>query len=348
MRITVEPFGTLPDGRQAQLYILENNSGMRAEITNFGGVVHRLLVPDKDGKTADVVLGHPDLATYVNNPGYFGALVGRNCNRIADAQITIGGKIYALDKNNGKNNLHGGNNGLSFQLMAAEARTVGNQPVLLLTHTLEDMSDGFPGNLTVTVAYTLTDDNSLTIDYRGISDADTAINLTNHSYFNLAGGGDVLGHTLQLSAPFYSPGAPDGMPTGELKSVEGSPFDFRSPKPIGRDIASDCDQVKQYGGYDHNLALSGQGYRLVGTLAEPKSGRVMEISTNLPAVQLYTANMVAQNCPGKNGAVYNPHSAVCLETQFFPNAVNFPWLISPIFRAGEEYVTTTGYRFSTL
>ena len=350
MQISVKPFGTLADGKQAMLYTLENAGGMRVEITNFGGNIIRLLVPDKNGKQGDVVLAHPNFSGYIKNPGFFCALVGRNSNLIGGAAVDIAGKTYALDKNDGENNLHGGLDGLSYRLMSAEARVVGNQPVLLLTHTMADMSDGFPGNVTITVAYALTADNALMIDYRGVSDQDTVINLTNHSYFNLAGhdSGNIYGHSLQLDAPFYSPGDTACMPTGELKSVAGSPFDYRTAKRIGDGIQSDCEQIKQYGGYDHNYALQGQGYRKVGTVTEPTSGRVMEVATNLPAIQFYSGNGIAKDCPGKDGAVYQPHSGLCLETQFFPNAVQFPWLMSPIFRAGEEYVTTTSYRFSTI
>lgn len=349
MKISVQPYGDLPYGGQALCYVLENNKGMRAEITNFGGVVLRLFVPDREGKADDVVLGHPALEDYLQNPGYFGALVGRNSNRIAGAEVEIAGKAYSLEKNNGDNNLHSGSGGLSFRLMNAEARAVGNQPILMLTHTMEDLSDGFPGNIAITVAYALTDDNCLMIDYLAMSDKDTVINLTNHTYFNLAGhdSGPVYDHLLQLSAPYYNPGNSECFPTGEIRSVAGSPFDFRKEKPLGEGVLADCEQVKQYGGIDHNLILDGTGYRHVGRVTEPVSGRVMEMLTNLPAVQLYTGNGIGDR-PGKDGASYHNHSGFCLETQFVPNAVHMPWLMSPIFRAGEEYVTTTAYRFSTL
>lgn len=350
MTIHVESYGTLPDGRQALLYTLGNNSGMQAQITNFGGIIVSLSVPDRHGHPGDVVLGHPGFADYVKNPNYFGALVGRNSNRIGDAKLNLVGKVYALDKNDGNNNLHGGNNGLSYRLMTGEARTVGNQPVLLLTHTMEDMSDGFPGNLTISVAYALSDDNTLMIDYRGVCDQDTVINLTNHSYFNLSGhdSGPIDGHILQIDAPFYSPNTPECMPTGEIQSVTDTPFDFTSPKPIGQGFRSDCEQIKLFGGYDHNMVLDGCNYRKFASITDENSGRKMEISTNLPGVQLYTGNAIAPGTPGKNGAVYGPHYGFCMETQFFPNAMQMPWLLSPFFRADEEYVTTTGYHFTTI
>jgi aldose 1-epimerase len=350
MKITAKPFGVLPDGRQAMLYTMENDSGMRAEISNFGGVIYRLSVPDKNGQPGDVVLAHPDLNAYLKNPGFFGALVGRNCNRIENGFVEIAGKTYELEKNDGNNNLHSGSGTLTFRLMSAEVRTIGNQPALLLSTTIDHLGDGFPGNITITVAYALTDDNTLMIDYRGVSDQDTIINMTNHTYFNLAGhaAGNVYGQLLQLNAPFYNPGNKECMPTGEILSVEGTPFDFRTPRALGKDINGDHPQITQYGGYDHNLILEGMNYRMVGSVADPGSGRVMEIHTNLPAVQLYTGNGIRSGCPGKDGAVYNPHSGFCLETQFVPNAVNMPWLLSPIFGAGEECATTTSYHFTTV
>lgn len=348
MRISVKPFGVLPDGKQAMLYTLENNQGLRAEITNLGGCIVRLLVPDRHGEQADVVLGHPSFEDYLQNPGFFGALVGRNCNRIAGGQLTIADTQYALEQNDGRNNLHSGKNGLSFRLMSAEARVVGGQSVLLLTHTMEDMSDDFPGNLSVSVAYAITEENALMIDYRAVSDKDTVINLTNHSYFNLGGhnSGPVTNHVLQLSAPFCTPNNDECFPTGEVRSVAGGAFDFLQPKAIGRDIAGDEEQLRMFGGYDHNFLLAGSGYRKVGNVTDPASGRSMTLATNLPAVQLYTANKLS--CPGKDGAVYGGYAGFCLETQFVPDAMHMPWLMSPIFRAGEEYVTTTAFQFSNI
>lgn len=350
MKISVEPFAKLPDGRQANLYKLENDSGMRAEITNFGGCLIRLFVPDKNGKSEDVVLGHPTYDGYLKNPEYYGALVGRNSNRIAGARVNLGGNPYTLCQNDGNNNLHSGPGGLSFRLMAAEARVMANQLVLLLSTTIEDMGDGFPGNLTVSVAYALTDTNALTIDYRAVSDQDTVINLTNHSYFNLAGQGNgtVNGHLMQMDAPFYTPGNDQCYPTGEIRSVKGTPFDFQTARPLGDGIASHCEQIKLYGGYDHNLLFDGSGYRKTATVTEPNSGRVMHLYTNLFAVQLYTSNQTKENSPGKDGTTYGPFAGFCLETQFVPNAVHMPWLMSPVFRAGEEYATSTGFHFSTI
>lgn len=351
MKITTEPYGIMPDGGQAYLYTLENNNHMRVCITNLGGAVTGLFVPDQNGKLADVVLGHKSFEDYLKNPGYLGALVGRNSNRIAEAAFSIGDQRYQLEKNDGENNLHSGSHGLSFRLFTGETRTVANAPVLLLSLTMEDMSDGFPGDLAVNIAYALTDDNALMIDYRAVCDQDTMINLTNHSYFNLAGhnSGNIHGHLLQMDAPYYTPNTAACIPSGEILSVAGTPFDFRKAKPIGQDIASAHEQTAMFGGYDHNFVLDGGGdYRKVITVTEPESGRVMDVYTDLPGVQLYTSNMLDENGNYKDGAKYGKHQAFCLETQLFPNAVNMPWLASPIYRAGEEYVTTTTYQFRTI
>lgn len=349
MKITVQNYGKLPNGEQALLYILENNNNMRVHITNFGGIITNMFVPDKKGNIADVILGHKSLEDYITNDGYQGALVGRNANRIAKAAFSIGDKKYVLPKNDGENNLHGGPGGLSFRLFSSEVRTVSNLPALLLSCVMEDMSDGFPGNLNVNIAYALTDDNALMIDYRAVSDQDTVINLTNHAYFNLAGhdSGDIHGHTLQIDADYFLPTTPDGIPNGEILSVEGTPFDFRKEKPVGRDIGDAHPQIAQFGGYDHNFVLGGgYDYRKVATVTEPVSGRVMSVYTDLPGVQLYTSNMLNTRLMYKDNASYGKHQGLCLETQLFPNAVNMPWLASPIYHAGEEYLTTTTFQFS--
>lgn len=349
MKITVQNYGKLPDGGQALMYILENNNNMRVNITNLGGIITNIFVPDKSGKLADVVLGHKGFDEYLSNSGYHGALVGRNSNRIDGAEFCIGDQKYALEKNNGECNLHGGSNGLSFRLFSGEVRTVANLPALLLSCTIEDMSDDFPGNININVAYALTDDNALMIDYRAVSDKDTVINLTNHAYFNLAGhdSGNIHEHLLQIDADYFMPNRPDGIPNGEILSVKDTPFDFSKAKPIGRDIADSYTQIAQFGGYDHNFVLGGgYDYRKIATVTEPVSGRVMTVFTDLPGVQLYTANMLDTSLVYKDGAIYSKHQGLCLETQLFPNAVNMPWLASPIYHAGEEYISTTTYQFN--
>ena len=347
MKITTDRFGKLPDGGEVLLYTIENDHGMRVEISSFGGVVRSLYVPDREGQQADVVLGYASLEDYIKNPGYFGALVGRNSNRIKGSVLEMpDGMSYQLDRNDGDNNLHGGFSGLSFRLFEAEIRTFQNMTALLLRHKMEHNSDGFPGTLTVTVTYALTSDNTLMIDYRAISDADTIINLTNHSYFNLGGhdSGSIFDHELWLDASFYTPNTPACIPSGEIHSVEGTPFDFRTPKPIGQEINSTHEQIALFGGYDHNFALNGSGYRKIAAVNHAASGRVMHAYTDLPGVQLYTSNKLVRNgC--KNGANYGPHQAFCLETQTFPNALQMPWLVSPLYKKGEEYASTTAYQF---
>lgn len=348
MKITVQNYGKLPDGRQALMYILENNNNMRVHITNFGGVITNMFVPDKNGNLADVILGHNNFDDYIQNAGYHGALVGRNSNRIKNAEFVIGEKKYQLDKNDGENNLHGGKNGLSYRLFSGEVRTLGNLPALLLSCTIDDMSDGFPGDLIVNVAYALTSDNALMIDYRAVCDVDTVINLTNHAYFNLAGhdSGNIHDHSVQIDADYYMPNTADGIPNGEILSVEGTPFDFRKAKPLGQDIASENEQIKMFSGYDNNFVLGGgYDYRKVATVSEPVSGRRMTVYTDLPGIQLYTGNMIDTSLTYKDGVKYQKHQGFCLETQLFPNAVKMPWLASPIYHSGEEYITTTTYQF---
>ncbi len=348
MRISAEEFGVLPNGDKVTLYTLENNNGMRVEVLNYGGIIRSIQVPDRNGEPGDVVLGYSELTPYLKNPGYFGAAVGRNANRIAGPELKIFDQQYKLECNDGPNSLHSGSGGISFRLFSSEVHTFNNLPVLLLHMVQPDLSDGFPGNLELNVIYALTDDNALMIDYRGVSDKSTVINPTNHSYFNLAGhdSGTMYGHELELAAHFYTPSGPDCMPTGEILNVAGTPLDFTTPKAIGKDISSSYPQLHQFGGYDHNFVLDGTDYRKVATAYEPVSGRVMDVFTDLPGVQLYTANAIKGEIAGKDGAIYRKHQAFCLETQFFPNAVNFPWFPTPIFLDGEEYSSTTTYQFS--
>lgn len=345
MGIKESVFGTLDSGAKAMLYTLENN-GLSAQISNYGGVIYRLYAPDRDGRQADVVLGYPDFAGYTKSGPYLGALVGRNANRIANARLMIAGKECVLEQNEGTCNLHSGSGSLTWRLMEAEAVARDGAPALALTAVMQDGSDGFPGDLKVKVVYALTSD-ALEIEYHAVSDKDTVINLTNHSYFNLAGhsAGSIRGHVLQLSAPFFAPGDDKCLPTGEVKSVAGSPFDFQSPKAIGDGMDEKCEQLALYGGYDHNFVLAGAGYREVGKALEPKSGRTMRVFTTSPCVQFYSANMLADGTAGKDGAVYGTHTGFCLETQHFPNSPNLPYLRSSIYRAGETFIEKTAYVF---
>ena len=346
MKMDSKPFGKLPTGETARLYTLENDNGMSVTISDFGGIITNVLVPDRDGNFADVALAHDEFESYLQNPGSFGALIGRNANRIKDALLVIDDKTFKLPDTGGGLNAHGGPKGLSRRLFNAELRSIEGLPALMLSITVPDMDDGFPGKLTVTTAYTLTNDNTLVLDYHATTDADTIINLTNHSYFNLAGhdSGHTRDQILWIDSDFYAPRVESGLVSGEIYSVEGTSLDFRKAKPVGQDISDEC-HGKTADGYDHNYFLNGSGYRHVSTLKDPASGRVMETYTDLSCIQLYTANALPTPCREKSGAEYAPHQGIALETQFCPNAVYQPWLKSPIFRAGETFRSTTAYQF---
>jgi len=348
MNISAKLFGQTPGGDKVYCYTLESDC-LKVEILNYGGIIRALYLPDKTGRMADIVLGHKNLEDYVENKGYLGCAVGRSSNRISGASFRLFDEKVTLEQNDGENNLHTGSGGLHRRLFTGEVHTFNNLPALLLSHTIEDGSDGFPGNLIVTIAYALTEDNALMIDYRAVSDKNSLINLTNHSYFNLAGhdSGNIYGHTLEMDAQFYTPVDSKMIPTGEVLRVKDTPFDFATePKPLGRDIHSALTQINRCEGYDHNFVLGGTGYRKVATLAEPESGRVMSVLTDLPGVQLYTGNHLDGEQAYKDGVKYPKHAGVCLETQFFPNAANTPWFPTPFFAAGEEYTSTTTYQFS--
>ena len=347
MKMDVKPFGKLPSGEIASLYTLENDSGMSVTISDFGGIITNILVPDRDGKLADVALAHDEFESYLQNLGSFGALIGRNANRIKDAILPIDDRRHQLPDTGGGMNAHGGPKGLSRRLFKGELRTIEGFPALLLSITVPDMDDGFPGTLTVTTAYTLTDDNSLVIDYHATTDKDTIINLTNHSYFNLAGhdSGHCLDQILWINSDFYSHSLDSGLVSGEICAVKGTPLDFTTPKPMSNGLYEPCNG-KDDKGFNHNYFLNGDGYRLVCTLSDPASGRFMETFTDLSGLQLFTANHLPLPCKEKGGAEYVIHQGVALETQFCPNAVYQPWLRSPIFRAGESFRSTTAYKFS--
>jgi len=349
--ITSELYDTLPSGEEIRIYTLENKNGMKALVTNYGCNLHSLYVPDKDGVLADVVLGYDKAETYRNNPNFLGAIVGRNANRIKNAEVIIDGQTVRLDKNNGENNLHSNNRGMAVMPFDVEKWEKNDGWHSLVMHAkVADGADGFPGNLDVAFTYTLTDDNALILDYNAVSDRDTLINMTNHSYFNLAGhgSGDICGQILEIDADFYTPNGADSIPTGEIRSVEGTALDFRKAKEFGRDMDADCKQLSMFGGYDHNFVLNGSGYRRFATATDPVGGRVMEAWTDLPGVQLYTANGMNVPGGGKGGVSYGNHQGFCLETQTFPNAAQMPWLKSPLYKAGELYITRTAYLFKTL
>ena len=343
------PFGKARNGDAVELYTLANATGMEATIMTYGGIVKSLRVPDRSGKLDDVVLGFDSLDGYLGDPPapYFGALIGRYGNRIAKGRFTLNGVEYKLALNNGVNALHGGLQG--FDKVVWKAKSPSPQS-LELTYLSKDGEEGFPGNLTTIVTYTVTDNNELKLNYSATTDKDTVLNLTNHSYFNLAGQGegDVLEHKLMINAGKFTPVDATLIPTGELRSVDGTPFDFRQPKTIGERIDGADEQLKFGGGYDHNYVLnvSGAAPELAVRVTEPKSGRVMEVLTTQPGVQLYTGNKLDGKLRGKGGKAYQRRYGFCLETQHFPDSPNKPAFPSVVLKPGERYQSTTVYRFS--
>ena len=343
MAIKINVFGKI-DGRDTYSYILDNGT-VSAEILGYGGIIKSLTVPDRNGNKVDVVLGRDTLEDYFNNDGYLGALIGRHANRIALGKFAINGTEYNVGINEGRNSLHGGVKGFDKKEWSA-VPSDGEEPRLMMAITSEDGEEGFPGRLAVVVTYTLTKDNALKINYRAYSDKDTVVNMTNHSYFNLAGhaSGTIDDQVLQINSSFYTPNDDECMPTGEVLSVSGTPFDFRVPKPIGQDIDADFEQVEMFGGFDHNFAITGHGYRLAAVASCEETGITMEVYTDKPGMQLYTSNGLKEGTY-KNGAHYGKHQAFCLETQYFPNSMAHSQFPSPILKAGEEYNYTTEYRF---
>jgi aldose 1-epimerase len=347
-----KPFGKTPDGQPVDLYVLTNKNGVEAAITNYGGAVVSLKVPDRNGKFGDVVLGYDSLDGYVNDKGYFGAIVGRYGNRIGHAQFSIDGKTYTLAKNNGENSLHGGIKGFNKAVWAAKELPAKNGQSLELTYLSKDGEEGFPGNLHVRVVYTLTDSNELKIEYSATTDKKTVVNLTNHSYFNLAGpgSGDILGHQLAIEADKFTPVDASLIPTGELRDVPGTPLDFGKATAIGARIDQDDEQLKLGHGYDHNFVLrraAGAPISLAARVMEPNTGRVLEVWTTEPGVQFYTGNFLDGTARGKGGLAYARRSAFCLETQHFPDSPNQPKFPSVVLNPGEKYSTTTTYKFTS-
>ena len=348
--VTQAPFGTAPDGKPVTLYTLTNTSGMEARIMTYGGVIVSLKVPDRTGLIDDVVLGYDSLDGYVKNSPYLGAIVGRYGNRIAKGRFTLDGKTYKLATNNGPNALHGGLRGFDKVVWSAEPLTEDSVVGLKLSYTSVDGEEGYPGTLQTTVTYRLTPANALSVAYHATTDKATPVNLTQHTYFNLAGAGrsTILDHVLMLTADRYTPVDSTLIPTGEIASVAGTPFDFRTPTPIGARIDQDNPQLKNGGGYDHNFARAVEGAEpsLVARVVEPGLGRVLTVTSTEPGVQFYTGNFLDGKIQGKGGYMYLRRYGFCLETQHYPdspNHVNFP---STILRPGEEYKSQTVFTFS--
>jgi aldose 1-epimerase len=349
MKSTIEKslFGRMPDGTAVDLYTLTNASGMKVKITSYGALVTELHVLDRTGKLADVVLGFDNLAAYLAGHPLFGAVVGRYANRIAGGKFTLDGREYTLFLNNGPNAIHGGKKGFDKVVWHAEPLTRTEVVAVRLAYTSPDGEEGYPGTLKVTVTYTLTDRNELRLDYEATTDKATPINLTNHSYFNLAGqgSGDILGHELTLAADHYTPADDTLIPTGKIEPVKGTPLDFTQPHTLGERI----EQLKpKPGGYDHNFALNsgGKSLALAARVHEPTTGRVMEVLTTEPGVQFYTANSFKGTIKGKGGVTYPRHAGLCLETQHFPDSVHHENFPSVILRPGQTYRQTTIFKFS--
>lgn len=333
--------------KEVNLYTLKNSNGVVTQITNFGGRVVSLWVPDKNGNFDDIVTGYTTLDGYLNSSEiYYGALIGRYGNRIAKGQFTLNDTVYSLVQNNGENHLHGGTKG--FNDVVWEANQTDGQ-TLVLTYTSPHMEEGYPGNLDVKVHYQLTNENELKIEYRATTDRPTPVNLTHHSFFNLKGDGNgtINDHLLQINADFYTP-VDDGLiPTGEISSVEGTPMDFRAPTVIGERVDADFDQLKYGGGYDHNWVLVPSETRLnfAARVVEPASGRTMEVYTNEPGLQFYGGNFLDGSDTGKYGKPYDFRTSFCLETQHFPDSPNQPDFPSTILEPGEEYYSVCVYKF---
>ncbi len=340
--MTRTPFGVTKDGTPVDKLTLRAGA-LEAEIITYGAAIRALRVPDREGKPVDVVLGYDSVAGYEENGGYLGALVGRYANRIAEARCLIDGEVVPLEPSEGKKQLHGGVKGFSYRVFDAE---VAGESAVALTYTAADGEGGFPGALTLRATYTLTE-RGLALRYEATSDKATYCNITNHSYFNLNGGGDAMGHRLWLAAHRFTPVDGDSIPLAMAEPVAGTAFDFTEEKALGRDIAADEEQLHNTGGYDHNFVLdAAQGLRLAARLTGEKSGIVMETWTEKPGVQLYAANGLTTDSSAKGGAPYRPRQAVCLETQFFPDSPNHPEWGDVLLRPGQRYDYTTEYRFS--
>ena len=337
MAVSFTEFGKLEDGRSVTAAVLTNRSGASLTVLDYGATVQSLCVPNREGGFTDVVLGYDSAAEYGCNGAYLGATIGRVGNRIGDAEFSLNGQRYTLVKNDGANHLHGGTEGFDkkFWRMAAQGDS------LLCWRTSPDGEEGYPGNLEVRVCFRLTEDNSLCIAYDADTDADTLVNLTNHSYFNLNGGGDVLGHSVQIFAERFAENGEGCLPTGRLLPVEGTPFDFQKEKSIGAEIGADDEQLRLAGGYDHNYVLCG---KKAAVLYGPETGIEMTVETDLPGMQFYSGNFLTER-KGKHGSTIHRRDAACFETQLYPNAMNCYGFPSPVLRAGAHLHSETRYSF---
>lgn len=346
--IYVNHFGNLKDGTPVEYYTLRNKHGMEARISTYGGTVTHLFVPGGKEEPVDVVLGFDSHYRYVSNSPFFGCLVGRYGNRIANGQFTLDGKTYQLAKNNGPNALHGGLKGFDKVVWKARPMVTTNGPALELTHVSADGEEGYPGTLTVKAVYTVTRNNELRLDYSATTDKPTVVNLTHHPYFNLAGRGTILDHEVTINADKFLPVDATSIPTGELRAVDGSPFDFRTPTLVGARIGQDDQQLKFGNGYDHTWVINKPAGELglVARVHEPTSGRTLEVFSTEPGVQFYTGNFLTGQLIGKGNQTYPRRGGLCLEPQHFPDSPNKPAFPSTVLRPGEEFKSTILYRFS--
>jgi aldose 1-epimerase len=346
-RVEEKEFGKLADGASVRLFTLRNAKGMLVRVMTYGATITELQAPDRNGALTNVVLGAESFEDYLQGFPASASVIGRVANRIARARFTLDGVEYKLATNSGVNHIHGGRKGFAQALWQAQPVGAGpHQAGVRFTYSSKDGEEGYPGNLTASVTYTLTDDNALELAYEATTDKPTPVNLCNHAYFNLAGGGQVLDHQLWLAAPQYTPADEQLIPTGEIASVTGTPLDFTSPTPIGARL----DRLNpKLAGYDHNFVLEGaaNSLRLAARVVEPKSGRVLEVRTTEPGLQLYTANHLNGKKAGVGGVFYPKHGAVCLETQHFPDSVNHPKFPSTILRPGQTFKSKTVFAFST-
>lgn len=346
-QIQKRSFGKSSDQKPVDLYTLTNNRGVEVQIMTYGGAIVSLKVPDRSGKIEDVVLGYDNLEGYLKQNPHFGGIIGRYGNRIAKGMFSLNGRQYSLARNNGENHLHGGIKGFDNVIWAAKEIPSKDSVGLSLSYLSKDGEEGYPGNLSVTVVYTLTENNELKIDYAATTDKDTIVNLTNHSYFNLGGGGSVLNHEVMIRADRFTPVDAGLIPTGELRGVKGTPMDFTRSTAIGARIDQRDEQLVLGKGYDHNWVLNSKGaLELAATVFEKTSGRMMAVHTTEPGVQFYTGNFLDGSIKGKGGRVYQQRYGLCLETQHFPDSPNKPNFPSTVLKPGQKYTTTTVYKFS--
>jgi aldose 1-epimerase len=351
MSIEKKVFGTMPNKKDVYIYTLKNSNGIKVEICTYGGTIVSAIIPDKNGNFHDVILGYDNLESYLKGNKYFGALIGRFGNRIQHGKFTLNDEEYKVAQNNGKNHLHGGLHG--FDKVVWDSKIVDSETnTLELSYFSINGEEGYPGNLNVKVKYVLTEDNAIEINYTATTDKDTIVNLTNHAYFNLSGhsSGDILNHKLIINADSFTVNDKFSIPTGEIKPVDGTPMDFRTLTPIGKNIASDYDQIILGNGFNHNWVLNtnGSDTLIAAQVVTENTGIVMDVYTTTPGIQFYTANSLDGSDLGKNKTIYNIRNGFCLETQYFPNSINCDNFDSPILKVGDVYKHKTIYKFSIL